>query len=112
MFVEQHRVMPRHLFLLGYLSCSIYCGCAGSLSGSGNKPRQDQIYEIFSISIPKISERGNHKWCRVKTECGGTRAETIFGLSVKWTSPFISAGVSVQSAASSRSMRISGSNAG
>jgi len=50
--------------------------------------------------------------CRVKTECGGTRAETRFGLSAKQTSPFISAGVSVRSAASSRSMLISGSNAG
>jgi len=50
--------------------------------------------------------------CRVKTECGGTRAETRFGLSAKWTSPFLSAGVSVQSAAGSRSMRIGGSNAG
>ena len=48
----------------------------------------------------------------VETECGGTRAETRFGLSAKWTSPFLSAGVSVQSAASSRSMRIRGSNAG
>ena len=48
---------------------------------------------------------------RVKTECGGTRAETRFGLSAKWTSPFLSAGVSVQSAAGSRSMRIGGNNA-
>jgi len=49
---------------------------------------------------------------RVKTECGGTRAETRFGPSAKGTSPFISAGVSVQSAAGSRGVRISGSNAG
>jgi len=48
---------------------------------------------------------------RVKTECGGTRAETRFGLSAKRTSPFISAGVSLQSAAGSRGVRISGSNA-
>ena len=48
----------------------------------------------------------------METECGGTRAETRFGLSAKWTSPFLSAGVSVQSVAGSRSMRISGSNAG
>ena len=27
--------------------------------------RQDQIYEIFSVPIPKISERGNHKWCNI-----------------------------------------------
>ena len=31
----------------------------------GSKPRQDQIYEIFSVPIPKISERGNHKWCNL-----------------------------------------------
>jgi len=49
---------------------------------------------------------------RVKIECGGTRAETRFGLSAKWTSPFLSAGVSVQSADDSRGLRISGSNAG
>jgi len=42
----------------------------------------------------------------------GTRAETRFGLSAKRTSPFISAGASVQSAAGSRGVRISGSNAG
>ena len=49
---------------------------------------------------------------RVETECDGTRAETRFGLPAKRTSPFISAGVSVQSAAGSRGVRISGSNAG
>ena len=49
---------------------------------------------------------------RVETECDGTRAETRFGLPAKRTSPFISAGVSVQSAAGSRGVRISGSNVG
>jgi len=49
---------------------------------------------------------------RVKTECDGTSAETKSGLPAKRTSPFISAGVSVQSAAGSRGVRISGSNAG
>jgi len=38
----------------------------------------------------------------------GTRAETRFGLSAKRTSPFKSAGVSVQSTAGSRRVRISG----
>ena len=42
----------------------------------------------------------------------GTRAVTRFRLSAKWTSPFISAGVSVQSTTGSRGLRISGSNAG
>ena len=38
----------------------------------------------------------------------GTRAETTFGLSAKRTSPFKSAGVSVQSTDGSRGVRISG----
>jgi len=42
----------------------------------------------------------------------GTRAETTFRLSAKRTSPFKSAGASVQSTAGSRVVRISGSNAG
>ena len=49
---------------------------------------------------------------RAHTERDGTRAETRFGFPAKRTSPFISAGVSVQSAAGSRGVRISGSNAG
>ena len=49
---------------------------------------------------------------RAETERDGTRAETRFGFPAKRTSPFISAGVSVQSAACSRGVRISGSNAG
>ena len=42
----------------------------------------------------------------------GTRPETRFRLSAKWTSPFKSAGASVQSTTGSRVVRISGSNAG
>ena len=49
---------------------------------------------------------------RAETERDGTRAETRFGFPAKRTSPFISAGVSVHSAAGSRGVRISGSNAG
>ena len=45
-------------------------------------------------------------------KCDGTRAETRFGLSAKRTSPFKSAGASVQSTTGSRGVRISGSNAG
>jgi hypothetical protein len=48
----------------------------------------------------------------LRLKCDGTRAETRFGLSAKWTSPFKSAGASVQSTAGSRGVRISGSNAG
>ena len=46
--------------------------------------------------------------CRARLKRDGTRAETRFGLSEKWTSPFKSAGESVQSTAGSRGVRISG----
>jgi hypothetical protein len=49
---------------------------------------------------------------RARAEPDGTRAETRFRLSPKWTSPFKLAGELVQSTAGSRGMRISISNAG
>jgi len=49
---------------------------------------------------------------RLRLKCDGTRAETRFRLSAKQTSPFKSAGESVQSTTGSRVVRISGSNAG
>ena len=49
---------------------------------------------------------------RGQLKCDDTRAETRFLLSAKRTSPFKSAGVSVQSTTGSRAVRISGSNAG
>ena len=50
--------------------------------------------------------------CRLRLKCDGTRAETRFRLSAKRTSPFKSAGASVQSTTGSRGVRISGSNGG
>ena len=47
-----------------------------------------------------------------RAERDGTRAETRFRLSPKRTSPFKSAGASVQSTAGCRGVRISLSNAG
>jgi len=46
--------------------------------------------------------------CRVKTGCDGTRAETKFGLPAKRTSPFIPAGVSVQSSTGFLGVRVGG----
>jgi len=43
---------------------------------------------------------------RVQTERDGTRAETRFGLPAKWTSPFTSAGVSVQSSTGFLGVRV------
>jgi len=48
----------------------------------------------------------------MRLKCDDTRAETRFRLSAKRTSPFKSAGASVQSTTVSRGVRISGSNAG
>ena len=45
--------------------------------------------------------------CRARLKCDGTRAETRFGHSAKRTSPFKSAGASVQSITGSRCVRIS-----
>jgi len=49
---------------------------------------------------------------RDQLKCDGTRVKTRFRLLAKGTSPFKSAGASVQSNAGSRGVRISGSNAG
>ena len=49
---------------------------------------------------------------RVRLKCDGTRAETRFPLSATRTSPYKSAGASVQLTTGSRGVRISGSNAG
>ena len=65
-------------------------------------------------------QRGNVVFLRVvslplgtgQLKCDGTRAETRFRLSTKRTSPFKSAGASVQSITGTRGVCISGSNAG
>ena len=50
--------------------------------------------------------------CRGQLKCDGTRTETRFCLLLKRTSPFKSAGPSVQSTTGSRVVRISDSNVG
>ena len=74
------------------------CGKKGTLRlGSfSNKVKDSPLLPIASRQKPNLL------WSRylrgiVKTECDGTSAETRFGLPAKRTSPFISAGVSVQS---------------
>ena len=49
---------------------------------------------------------------RLCLKCDGTRAETRFRLSAKRTTPFKTAGASVQSTTGNRGVRISGSDAG
>jgi hypothetical protein len=57
-------------------------------------------------------ENNNEYLSRLRLKCDGTRAETRFRLSAKRTSPFKSAGASVQSTTGSRGVRISSSNTG
>jgi len=63
---------------------------------------------VYSVSTVHFSSKGS----RLRLKCDGTRAETRFRLSAKRTSPFKSAGASVQSTAGSRGVCISSSNAG
>ena len=77
-------------------------------------------YEIFKFSLVIRSVSPLSHWlplrttitCRLRLKCDGTRAETRFRLSAKRTSPFKSAGGSVQSTTGGRGVRISVSNAG
>jgi len=62
------------------------------------------IYFTFKLCVSFRCVRGQLK-------CDGTCAETRFRLLAKRTSPFKSAGASVQSITGSRDVRISGSNA-
>jgi hypothetical protein len=60
--------------------------------------------------IFKTSQGRSKKLGKGQLKCDGTCAETKFRLSAERTSPFKSAGASVQSTTGSRGVRISGSN--
>ena len=67
---------------------------------------------VACITSRRFEELPRKRTCRPRLKCDVTRAETRFRLSAKRTSPFKSAGASVQSTTGSRGVRISGSNAG
>jgi len=67
---------------------------------------------MISSSSFCVITRDWQSFGRARVEPDGTGAETTFCLSPKRTSPFKSAGESVQSTAGSRGVRISVSNAG
>ena len=62
--------------------------------------------------VTHLLGHGKERCSRLHSICDGTRAETIFPFSAKRTSPFKSAGASVQSTTGSRGVRIRGSTAG
>ena len=72
------------------------------------------LYRLSSVirNLMWAAEHSPIRKDRGQLKCDGTRAETRFCLSAKRTSPFKSAGASVQSTTGSRGVRISGSNAG
>jgi len=61
-----------------------------------------------AASGPSSGQYRTYKKGRTRLKRDGTCAETRFGLSETWTSPFKLAGESVQSTAGSRGVRISG----
>jgi len=73
---------------------------------------REQECEDLCLLFEAKSGRPARNFGRGQLKCDGTRAETTFHLSAKRTSPFESAGASVQSTTGSRGVRISGSNAG
>jgi len=83
------------------------------LSPRNNVLRWFYLFPSRYLDKKKESKtRARHLTCRLRLKCDGARAETRFRLSAKRTSPFKSAGASVQSTTGSRGVRISGSNAG
>ena len=68
-----------------------------------------QCYSMLLLSVMFTQETDTG---RLRLKCDGTRAESRLRLSAKRTSPFKSAGASVQSTTGSRGVRISDSNAG
>ena len=67
---------------------------------------------IHFPSLLNVENGATNMRSRGQFKRDGTRAETRFRLSAKWTSPFKSAGASVQSTTGSRRVRVSDSNAG
>jgi hypothetical protein len=68
--------------------------------------------QLEALHMPTCLQGSRSIGCRLRLKFDGTRADTRLSLSAKRTSPFKSAGASVQSTTGSRGMRISGSNAG
>jgi hypothetical protein len=76
-------------------------------TGHTENKSEDELRNSTHLEIIRYSSNAT-----LRLKCDGTSPETGFRLSAVWTSPFKSAGASVQSTAGSRGVRISGSNAG
>jgi len=83
----------------------------GLKQGDALSPLLSTFALEYAIRRIQINQDGLKLSGIVRLKRDGTRAETRFLLSPKGTSPFKSAGASVQLTAGSRGVRISGSNA-
>jgi hypothetical protein len=100
---------------------SPYTGHVPKMEAARSSETLTPIYATTKRDISEVRnpEANKEVWCqhvvsngRLRSKCDGTREETRFRLSAKPTSPFKSAGASVQSTNGIRGVRISGSNAG
>ena len=78
------------------LSCSMWFSAPSFWMGGG----------LESRCVGRVCGADGTVHGKVQTERDGTRAETRFGLPAKRTSPFISAGVSVQSSTGFLGVRV------
>jgi hypothetical protein len=81
------------------------------VAGVNCEAMESNTFRLCLVSVACCVQMGETS-VRLRLKCDSTRAETIFRLSAKRTSPFKSAVASVQSTTGSRGVRISGSNAG
>jgi len=99
-----------------YVRNTINLSCAKILSTSVIAGRCWHVRTDLHLEVSEClmcsGNRHTASACTVRLKCDGSRAENRFRLSPKWTSPFKSAGASVQLTAGSRGVRLSGSNAG
>jgi hypothetical protein len=86
----------------------VLCVCVWSCSSATVVWRRGTETKHRAAAVRQLC--GVHSGCG-QLKCDGTRAETRFRLSAKRTSPFKSAGASVQSTAGSRGVGIGGSDA-
>jgi hypothetical protein len=87
---------------------------SGNWKVRGSYLVDDTGYLTKNFKVILLPPSTLRKWwdSRLRLKCDGTLIEIRFRLSAKRTSPFKSAGASVQSTTGNRVVRISGSNAG
>jgi hypothetical protein len=106
------RYSSTHLYRYFWVTCSgFFCRPITLLLERKKDPHAHRIKSWLGRTVG-LDAVEKYKICNVRLKCDGTRAESIFRLSAKRTSPFKSSRASVQSTTGSRGLHISGTNAG